>query len=823
MSKATFQVNGMHCASCAIAVEKALKQVSGVANASVNLIQEKAYVTFEDQEVELERLFQSVSDAGYQLTEEPKSIELKNKVYFSLKGMSCASCAQTIERVVNKLTFVDQASVNLTTETLTVEAIEGNQVDIESVIQAVEAAGYHAAVMLTAQEQFQQDQRDKQAKLQSDQRRLGLMTLLTLPLFYIAMGPMLGLPIPETLSPHHHPLAYALIQLILTSGIMMLAREIMISGYRSLFKSHPNMNALVAIGTTAAYLQGLVMLLGLYFHANFVPQGHVPLYFESAGVILTLITFGNYLEDVAKGKTSEAVQALMKLSPDRALKINDKQQLIEVAIEEVEVGDHLLVKPGQRIPLDGVIIEGETTIDESMLTGESFPVVKSVGDSVTGATFNSTGAITFQVTRIGADTTLSQIVTMIQEAQGTKAPISRLADRISAYFVPVVMILAIVSAFSWYIATHDIYFALNIFISVLIIACPCALGLATPTAMMVATGKGAKQGILIKSGASLELMKHADVVLLDKTGTITQGKPQVQAIEVVSTMDKDTVLLWAASLEQLSQHPLGQAVVDYAREQGISLLNAENFESKTGFGISGQVDDQMIIVGNAAYLGLSDIEIALSFMDASQEYARKGLTPLFVAVNQKFAGLIVVGDAIKSSSPSAIRSLQTRGIQVAMVTGDNDITAQAIGQQVGIDTIYSQVLPEHKVDVVKELQKQSKKVLMVGDGINDAPALTQADIGMAIGSGSDVAIESADVILINDQLSDVNKAIDLSQRTNMNIRQNLFWAFIYNVIGIPFAMGLIYLIGGPLLNPMIAAAAMSFSSISVLLNALRIK
>ncbi len=823
MNKVTYQVEGMHCAACALTVEKVLTKLDGVTEASVNLINEQAYVTFEEDPVPANILKEAVAAEGYTLVEpSEKSDPILRKQQFTLTGMSCSSCAQTIEKAVNRLNSVTKANVNFATETLTVESQDN--IDAAAILEAVEATGYHAQPIISAQDQFHKDQTSKIEKLQEEKQRLGWMLLFTLPLFYIAMGPMMGLPIPRFMDPHTQPFIYVVVQFLLTTPILWLAKDIFIRGFRSLFKGHPNMDSLVAIGTTAAYLQGVFMMIYLFVQPDYAHHhDHIPLYFESAGVILTLISFGNYLENMAKGKTSQAIQALLELSPDQANRINAEGNVETVPVEAVQVGDVLLVKPGERVPLDGEITDGQTTIDESMLTGESLPVSKTVGDSVTGATFNNTGAFQFEVSRIGADTTLSQIIRMVQEAQGDKAPISRLADTISAYFVPVVIGLAIVSAALWFVFTQDITFALNIFISVLIIACPCALGLATPTAMMVGTGNGAKEGILVKSGASLELMKHVDAVLLDKTGTITEGHPRVQAIEVAGHYEENLVLQWVASVEQRSQHPLGQAIVDIADERGLNLIDVADFDSETGYGVQGRIDNHMIFIGKQAYLNQKGIDVDETILSSALNFAQQGLTPIFVGIDQTFAGVLAIGDAVKASSRQAIQALKDRGIKVMMVTGDNETTAEAIAKHVGIETVYSNILPEDKVNVVKDLQGQAYKVMMVGDGINDAPALTQADIGLAIGSGSDVAIESADVVLIHDQLDDVVQAIDLSHQTIRNIKQNLFWAFIYNVIGIPFAMGLFYLMGGPLLNPMIAAIAMSFSSISVLLNALRIK
>lgn len=544
------------------------------------------------------------------------------------------------------------------------------------------------------------------------------------------------------------------------------------------------------------------------------------LYFESAAVILTLITLGKYLEAVSKGKTSQAIKALMGLAPKTAT-VERKGVELEVPIEEVMVGDLVLVKPGEKLPVDGEVVEGMTAIDESMLTGESIPVEKTVGSQVIGASLNKTGFIKYKATRVGRDTALSQIVKLVEDAQGSKAPIAKMADIISAYFVPIVMGLAVISSLLWKVSGESDVFALSIFISVLVIACPCALGLATPTAIMVGTGKGAEYGVLIKGGEALEMTHRLQTIVFDKTGTITEGKPKVTDVLALS-LSEEQLLSYAASAEKASEHPLGEAIVREAQDRGYALCELESFHAIIGRGIEGVILGQKLLIGNLKLMVEHQIDVS-SLQEKTDELAYEGKTPMYMAIDGELAGVIAVADTVKESSKKAIETLHQMGIQVAMITGDNQKTADAIARQVGIDLVLAEVLPADKANEVKKLQQSGRKVGMVGDGINDAPALAQADIGIAIGSGTDVAIESADIVLMKSDLMDVSTAIRLSKATILNIKENLFWAFAYNVLGIPVAMGVLHLFGGPLLNPMIAAAAMSLSSVSVLLNALRLR
>ena len=741
----------------------------------------------------------------------------KQKEYI-IEGMSCASCAMTIENAVSKIPGVDKASVNLATEIMTVEA--NDSVTPEDIAKVVDGVGYSARPRgKSVEEELEEKNEKKEAHLREMKRNLIVSAIFTVPLLFIAMADMVGIPMPAFLSPMQSPVSYALIQLALVFPIVWIGRRFFVDGFKALSKGHPNMDSLVALGTSAAFLYSLY---GTYHvlegHAHFAMN----LYYESAGVILTLITLGKYFEDVSKGKTSMAIQTLVGLAPKMATVLRDGQE-VEVPVEEVQVGDLIRVKPGEKVPVDGVVTEGNSTVDESMLTGESIPVSKAVGDEVIGASLNKTGSFILKATKIGKDTALSQIIQLVEQAQGSKAPIAKLADKVSGVFVPIVIVLALVSGLAWYFLGQESWvFALTITISVLVIACPCALGLATPTAIMVGTGKGAENGILLKSGEALEEANHVNMVVFDKTGTITNGTPVVTDVVTADNADADALIRLAASLEVASEHPLGEAIVAKAKEQGASFDEVTNFEAIPGFGIKGHVGETLVFLGNEKWMrenGLANVEMN----DKANHFAEQGKTPLYIGYNDAVQGLIVVADTVKESSARAIQTLHEMGIQVAMMTGDHERTAQAIAAEVGIDRVFSEVLPQDKANYVSKLQEEGYIVAMVGDGINDAPALAQAQVGIAIGTGTDVAIESADAVLMKSDLMDVPAMLKLSRATIRNIKENLFWAFAYNIIGIPFAMGVLHLLGGPLLNPMIAGAAMSFSSVSVVLNALRLK
>ena len=730
-------------------------------------------------------------------------------------GMTCASCASAVERSVSRIDGVHSANVNLAAEKLSVE-FDDNKTDLENIKDAIVKAGYQV-LKIEVGEQVDVARERREKEIKSLWNRFLFAAIFTIPLLYVAMGHMLGLPLPEFIMPEVNPLNFGLVQILLTLPVLAVGYKFYTVGFSRLFRREPNMDSLIAVSTSAAFLYGIYAVFqikaGNLEYAN-------DLYFESAGVIITLIALGKYLEGVTKGKTSESIRKLMDLAPKTAAVIHDGKEII-IPIEKVEVGDVLLVKPGERIPVDGVVTAGLTGVDESMLTGESIPVEKTVGSEVTGGTINKNGTIQFKAAKVGKDMALSQIIKLVEDAQSSKAPIAKMADVISGYFVPIVMIIAVIAGLAWYISGMSVTFSLTIFIAVLVIACPCALGLATPTAIMVGTGKGAENGVLIKSGEALETAYKVQTIVFDKTGTITEGKPKVRDIVTVKDVDETKLLQLSASAEKVSEHPLGEAIVYMAAEEELELLNVENFIAIPGHGIEAVIENKKVLLGNKKLMDTRGIAITLQ--EESDRLAEEGKTPMFVAVDEKFAGVIAVADTMKSSSKRAIAVLHKMGIEVVMITGDNKRTAAAIARQVGIDRVLAEVLPQDKANKVKKLQSEGKKVAMVGDGINDAPALAQADIGIAIGSGTDVAMESADIVLMRNDLMDVPIAVLLSKQTMRNIKQNLFWAFAYNSAGIPIAAGLLYLFGGPLLNPIIAAAAMTFSSISVLGNALRLK
>ncbi len=811
--KDTFTIEGMTCASCAQAVEKAVQKVAGVETASVNLATEKLNVTY-SADIPEEQIKQAVADAGYGVA------DANVEQLFTIEGMTCASCAQAVEKAVDKLAGVENASVNLATEKMNVR-FDPEQLGHDQIMQAVADAGYRA--LIAADETEKTDK--KQAHIKEMWTRFVWSAVFTVPLLYIAMGPMLpwgGLPLPSWLDPVQYSARFAIVQLLLTLPVVYFGRLFYTVGLKALVKGHPNMDSLIAIGTSAAILQGVVMTYLLAVGRVHVHHGHPDLYFESAAVILTLITLGKYFEAVSKGKTSEAIKKLMGLAPKTARVMRNDQE-VEIAIEQVQVGDVVVVRPGDKIPVDGTIIAGNSAVDESMITGESLPVEKQVGDQVIGASINKHGAFRFEATKVGKDTTLAQIIKLVEDAQGSKAPIAKLADKVSGVFVPIVMLLAVLSGIAWLVLGQESWvFALSITISVLVIACPCALGLATPTAIMVGTGKGAENGVLIKSGDALEMTQKVSTIVFDKTGTITEGKPVVTDILTYHNYEEAEVLLLSASAETSSEHPLGEAIVEGAKERGLGLKEVTAFRALPGHGIAVTVDSRALLLGNQKLMREYAVELLDAVADADR-LAAEGKTPMFIAADGQLIGIVAVADTIKASSLAAIAKLHRMGLEVAMITGDNKRTAEAIAKQVGIDRVFSEVLPEDKANEVKKLQAEGLHVAMVGDGINDAPALAQADVGIAIGSGTDVAIESADIVLMRSDLMDVPTAIELSRATIKNIKENLFWAFGYNVLGIPVAMGILHLFGGPLLNPMIAGAAMSFSSVSVLLNALRLK
>lgn len=800
-----YKIGGMTCSACANRVERGIKKMEGMKDASVNFTTETLTVSFDENKVTSNEIEKKVEALGYSVIK-----NIKTHTY-RVEGMTCAVCAGRVEKVTKKIEGVQDSVVNLTTEKMSI-TVDDDIVTYGDIKRAVEKAGYKL-VREEEKENTEKKLSDKDKLL----RRLIFSCIFTIPLLIVTMGHMVGMPLPKIIDPMVNPMNFAVFQIILTVPVMAIGYKFYLIGFKNLIKLSPNMDSLIAVGTSAAFLYSV---FGMYKIATGDTSYAMHLYFEAAVTILTLITLGKYLEAISKGKTSEAIKKLMGLAPKTATIIREGNEIV-IPIDEVVVGDIILVKPGEKLPVDGEVIEGSTAIDESMLTGESIPVEKIVGSNVIGASINKTGFIKYKATKVGRDTALSQIIKLVEDAQGSKAPIAKMADVISAYFVPIVIGLAIFSAIAWLIAGETPVFALTIFISVLVIACPCALGLATPTAIMVGTGKGAENGVLIKGGEALEITHKINTIVFDKTGTITEGKPVVT--DIVSRGKENNILLaLAASAEKGSEHPLGEAIVRAAIEKNIELKSLENFNAIPGHGIEVVIENESILLGNLKLMKERSIDIG-ELRGEADRLANEGKTPMFIAINNSLEGIIAVADTVKPSSINAIKELHNMGIKVAMITGDNKKTAEAIAKQVGIDIVLSEVLPEDKANEVKKLQGKDDKVAMVGDGINDAPALAQADIGIAIGSGTDVAIESADIVLMRSDLMDVIVAIKLSKATIRNIKQNLFWAFGYNVLGIPVAMGVLHIFGGPLLNPMIAAAAMSLSSVSVLANALRLK
>lgn len=742
---------------------------------------------------------------------------MSEKKEYKLSGMTCAACAMTVEMAVKDLETVEDVSVNLATERLSLLPKAG--FDSQQVLDAVAEAGYQAEEKgKDKPSDVSEEAVIKAQKLQKKKQQLLILLLTALPLLYISMGSMVGLPLPSFLDHMKHPLVFVLSQLLLTLPAVWIGRGFYQRGFRNLIKRHPNMDSLIAVGTSAAFFYSLYSVSQVFLgHHAFVHQ----LYFESVAVIIALVLLGKYLESSAKGRTSQAIQSLLELVPSQATVIR-YGEAVTIDTEDIRVGDIVRIKPGERMPVDGLVTEGQTFVDESMMTGESVPIEKKVGDTITSATINQNGSIDYQASRVGSDTTLAQIVRLVEEAQGSKAPIAALADKISLYFVPIVLSLATLSALGWYfLAGESLSFSLSIFIAILVIACPCALGLATPTAIMVGTGKGAENGILIKSGQALEAAYQLDTIVLDKTGTITVGKPSLTDLLPLSDFNRSDLLQLIASAEQHSEHPLAQAILEAAEEEGLDLLPVSHFEAIVGRGLSAQVEGKQLLVGNESLMKEKNIDSS-AFQEQLLELSKEGKTAMFVAVDGQLASILAVADEMKSSSLSAVQELQSMGLEVIMLTGDREETATAIAQKAGIQKVIAGVLPDRKAAAIKNLQEAGKKLAMVGDGINDAPALVQADVGIAIGSGADVAIESADVVLMHSDLQDVVKAIKLSQATIRNIKENLFWAFAYNTLGIPIAMGLLHLFGGPLLNPMLAGLAMSLSSVSVVVNALRL-
>ena len=733
---------------------------------------------------------------------------------FAVTGMTCAACSAHVEKAVSRLSGVQSAPVNLMLGSMTVTYDE-TTVTESDIIAAVKAAGYGASP--ASQTDQGQLRRDQDAALHRRKKHLIWSVVFLVPLFYLSMGHMMGLPLPQVL--HTHPLLLACLQLALVIPILILNRNYFTVGFSRLVKLSPNMDSLVAVGAAAGLVYSLIEM-GLLAAGQV--SGMPDLYFESAGMILTLVTVGKYLEERSRGKTTGAISALLALAPESAM-VRRQGQELTIPTEEIVAGDTVIVRQGGRIPVDGVITDGHAAVDESAITGESLPVEKVPGDAVTSATVTSSGYLELRATRVGGDTTLSQIIRLMEEAASSKAPISRLADRISGIFVPAVMAISLTAALLWaFVGGMDVRFCLSIAIAVLVISCPCALGLATPVAIMVGTGQAAQQGILIKSAESLELLHKVQTVVLDKTGTVTMGQPRVTDILCAPGVTEEDLLCVAASAEKPSEHPLAHAIVEESQARHIPLCPVSGFRSVPGGGIQATLSGEAVLAGNAGYLAQNGVSLAAMEADAHR-LAEDGKTPLFFAESGRLLGCVAVADVVKPDSAKAIAALRRMGRRVVLLTGDNQRTANAIARQIGVDQVIAQVLPQDKAKCVAQLQQQGQRVAMVGDGVNDAPALAQADVGLAIGAGTDIAIESADVVLMKSSLLDIPAAMDLSRAVLRNIKQNLFWAFFYNSIGIPVAAGVLYPALHLTLNPMLAAAAMSLSSVCVVSNALRLR
>ena len=819
MKTETFVITGMTCAACSRAVERAVGKLPGIGEAAVNLATERLSVTYDDTSPEpadiMTAITAAVEKAGYgaKRLAEPKTVT------FPVEGMTCAACSSAIERGVGKMPGVLDIGVNLAMEKARIE-YDPEQVRLSQIKQKIRELGYEPREVETGHKSDETADR-KEAEIRGMWRRFLYSAVFALPLLYVAMGPMipwLAWPVPRWMNPMQYPLVYALACLALVLPILWSGRRFYRVGLRTLLRGAPNMDSLIATGTGAAILYSLYSIWQIS-QGEFRAVNH--LYFETAGVIITLIQLGKTLEANSKRRASEAAKKLLGLAPKTATVLHEGSQQ-EIPVDEIEPGDLLLVRPGEKIAVDGLVVSGDSSVDESMLTGESMPVEKKAGDGVTGASLNRTGVLTMRATRVGADTTLAQIIRLVEQAQGSKAPIARLADVISGWFVPIVIGIALLSGAAWLLAGHTVPFSLSIFIAVLVIACPCALGLATPTAVMVGSGRGAELGILVKGGEALETAHRIDTVVFDKTGTLTHGVPEVTDIVPLPGFSAEAVLRHAASAEYGSEHPLAGAILRKASDDGIVQTPVTGFQAVPGRGIRAETPDGLLLLGNEKLMQENGID-PLPFRQESERIAGLGRTPMLLAVGGKAAGIIAAADTLKPTGRQAVERLRAMGIRIAMITGDHRLTAEAVAREAGIDIVLAEVLPGGKADAIKRMQGDGWIVAMVGDGINDAPALVQADIGIAVGSGTDVAVESADIVLIRNEIGDVASALRLGRATIRNIKQNLFWAFFYNLVGIPVAAGLLHAFGGPLLNPVFAAAAMSLSSVSVVGNALRLK
>lgn len=863
MKQSRFAVSGMTCAACSSRIERVLGRLEGVDEVSVNLAAETMQIKYDPDRQSDASIAGAVRKLGFDA--DPIREGGSRDIVLDVGGMTCAACSSRLERVLGKLDGVAHAQVNLATETATIQPEEGADFEalLTSALTAVERAGFSAASRQSAaggaQDMWDRQRREVEERLAAWRRRLYPAFAFALPLLIISMGEMVGLPMPGVLSPHESPLTFGLAQLLLVLPVVWSGREFYTHGISNLLRGGPNMDSLIAVGTGAAVIYSVwnVVLIAL----DIDPMAHaMDLYFESAAVLIALVSLGKYFETRSRARTSDAVRALMELSPDEATLVLDSREHAgdadatpdasatkRIPADQVRPGDVLLVRPGERVPVDGVVVWGRSSLDESMLTGESMPVGKEEGDRVTGGTVNGHGAFRMRADRVGEDTTLSRIVRLVQEAQGTKAPIANLADRVSYYFVPAVMAVAVVSGVGWLVSGAEFTFALRIFISVLVIACPCAMGLATPTSIMVATGRGAQLGVLFKSGPALEQAGRLDVLVMDKTGTLTRGEPVVTEIATLGNIEEAQCLALAAGVEAGSEHPLAAAVRRAAEERSIQVSEAATFEYRPGAGVVGEISrngqTRRVAVGTIALADAVareagtplDDSIRNSLQERMSAMADTGATPLALMVDGAPAAVLAVADPPRDEARDVLARLGEMGVSVVMLTGDTNRTARAVAQKLGIPDhapdeksgelggYWAEVLPEDKAERVRQLMAQGRVVGMAGDGVNDAPALATADVGMAMGSGMDVAMEAGDVVLMGDSLWSVVDAVALSRAAVRNIKQNLVWAFGYNTLGIPVAAGVLYIFGGPTLSPMIAGAAMALSSVSVVTNALRLR
>ena len=819
MVKKNYQLGGVTCQVCVNKIERKVGKLEGVEETVVNLSNGKLTIEYDENLLNSEKIKEGVKKLGYEIEE----INDFKEVEIDITGITCQVCVNKIEKKVGKLEGVKEIAVNLANSRGKI-LYDSEKIKLSEILEVIKKLGYEGK----KHEDIEEDSKaiESEKKLKQEFLEFKLAIFFSAIVFYISMGTMVGLPVPNIISPDINPLNFALIQLILAIPVIYIGRRFYKVGIKQLIMRSPSMDSLIATGTGSAILYSLYGTYKIYsgdFH--YVHS----LYYESGVVILALILLGKYLENVSKGKTSEAIKKLMNLKSKKATLVRDGK-FVQVDIEEVELDEIVLVKPGESIPVDGVVVEGQSSVDESMLTGESIPVEKNIGDKVFGASINKNGVIQVKAQAIGKDTVISKIIKLVENAQGSKAPIAKIADKVSGYFVPTVMLIATVAGITWYylgsrgvVKIHEApsIFALTTFVAVMVIACPCSLGLATPTAIMVGTGRGAELGILIKSGEALEKAHKIDTIVFDKTGTLTIGKPKVTDIMSFSNIDEDEILRVAGALEEYSEHPLGEAIVEAGKERKLQFPKVEKFESITGKGVTGVIDGKKVYIGNIKLM--RDFSIDIINENILEKLAYQGKTPMYIAIEDSLIGVIAVADILKPEAIETIKELKNRGYHVGMITGDNKLTAQAIGKEAGIDIIFAEVTPEEKYLKVKELQEQGKNVAMVGDGINDSPALVQANIGIAIGGGTDIAMESADIVLMKRDLKDVLVAMELSHAVIKNIKENLFWAFIYNTVGIPVAAGVLYPLTGHLLNPMIAGAAMAMSSVSVVTNALRLK